>query len=204
MNAGRSAAFCLFLGSLIFASVAADAAETVEKGVALQNNALLSRPVTLLDFFVNNLNARAIEIPRERDLYKQGYKSPEGRGPSTEAGYDPGHQRVYLRLNLTAIRMDDPWRPVCAKRATIFYQQFSLPSSDWDERGKKDLLRRYIGPLIQMEPAKVSEAVAILLDSIVTVVEFNMVADNGSVKATRTCYLDNKDGKLTYEERAYK
>jgi hypothetical protein len=204
MNASRSAVFRLFLWALLCASVATHAVEVVEKGVSLQNNSLLSRPVTLLDFFVSNLNARAIAIQRERDLYTQGYKSPEGRSPSTEAGYDLKRQRIYLRLNLTAIRMDDPWRPICAKRATIFYQQFSLPSRDWDENSKKELLHRYTGPLIQLEPQKVSETIALLLDSIVTVVEFNMVADNGLLKAARVCYLDNKTGKVTYDEHAYK
>jgi len=204
MNASRSAVFGLFLGSLIFGSVVANAAKVVEKGVALQNNSLLSRPVTLLDFFVSNLNARAREIQRERDFYTQGYKTPEGRSPSAEADYDLKHQRIYLRLNLTAIRMDDLWRPVCAKRATIFYQQFPLPSKDWDESGKRDVLRRYIGPVVRLEPEKVSETIGILLDSIVTIVEYNIVAANGLPKAVRTCYLDNKSGKVTYEEHAYK
>jgi hypothetical protein len=187
-------------------AVAADQDNIQKNVIDLRTAKFFSRPITELEMIVLNLKAHAKDSASfVRDLSKIHIIKTVGLEPEGDAGFDPTTGRIFLILSLHVDEMSDPWKEACDSAMGSFYGWFFFPPKDATQNVRLSVMERYFGEAIRIDKDNASDAIDVLLSSIVTRVSF-LVVDNSSkaLRWMRTCTKDNLSGQISYTEHQYK
>lgn len=205
----RNLSVCFVLLIAAFTSAHANNGLDIKMGSAdLFENSVLSRPFTVFDQLLYNLEKRAKDVTLTplKNEFRAAYGSSH---VSAGVRYERRISRIGLVFKIMVSGMDDPWRRVCEFHLTTITKHLwvanlgsqaphSYPSLK--DGQKKFFYSLLLGPVIDSDALSI-ESLQPFLDALVIVLEFEVISPNTTgIAYVRQCALDVKTDHITYQE----
>lgn len=206
----RNQSVCFVLLIAIFTSAHANNELDIKMGSTdLFKNSVLSRPFTVFDQLLYNLEKRAKDVTLTplKNEFRAAYDSSH---VSAAIRYEKSTSRIGLVFKIMVSGMDDPWRRVCEFHLTTITNhlwvanlgsQAAHPYPSQKDGQKKFFYSLLLGPMIDSDALSI-ESLQPFLDALVIVLEFDVIGPTTTGFAyVRQCALDVKTDHITYQER---